>query len=88
MENVENKNCGKLALGLCLGGLIIFTCFVSATILFKLPSPSSIAAAGYFVFIGLQISAFVLGILSKNDKFGKAAYITSSILALGSLALM
>ena len=88
MENIENKKSGKLALGLCLGGLLIFAFLLLAINIFKPTSSFQLILTSYIVFISFQISAFVLGLLSKHDKFGKAAYITSSILALGSFALM
>jgi len=42
----------------------------------------------YLIFFGSQIAAFVLGIVSRKKRLGKAASVTSVVLALGSPAFL
>jgi len=46
------------------------------------------AQAAYMIFLGFQISAFVLGIVSRQETLGKSAYITSAVLAVGSVLFL
>lgn len=74
----------KLALGLCIGGLI-----VSAALIVLLSSQSnSRQGAAYLVFLAGQFTAFLLGVLSFQHPFGKAATIASVALMAGSLLFL
>jgi len=46
------------------------------------------AMHGYGVFVAFSVAAIVLGILTRASTIGKAAWITSSILLVGSLGLL
>lgn len=81
MDNPEKKRYGALALTLCLGGLLLAVVIgmIARLLGYNADMPA------YFVFLGFQIGAFVLGIASRQDVLGKTAYITSAILAVGSV---
>lgn len=75
------KEYGALALGLSLGGLVIAALIgVVAGLL-----DHNVGMAAYLVFLGFQVAAFVLGILSRQAILGKTAYITSAVLAVTSI---
>ena len=84
MSNKEMKRYGKLALVLCLGGLILAVAIgVSARLMnYNADVPA------YLIFLGFQVAAFVVGILSRREPLGKAAFLTSAILGLGSAVLL
>lgn len=81
--NDENKY-GAVALALCLGGLILA---ISIGLIAKVLGHDARMPA-YFVFIGFQTSGFILGIVSRQEALGKTAYITSGILAVGSILFL
>jgi len=84
MKELERKRAGGIALGLCLGGLLLA---VSIGMIANLLGHDARMPA-YFVFLGFQVAGCVLGIMARQDILGKTAYITSSALALGSLLFM
>ncbi len=84
MEKTENKNRGKLALCLSLSGLFIFVILFFAVNFVTPQSQFSFLMISYCIFLCFQISAFVFGILSRHDKFGKAGYLISLILTVVS----
>jgi hypothetical protein len=45
----------------------------------------AVILGSYMVFLGFQITGFFLGIVSRQEVFGKMACITSVALALGSI---
>ena len=72
---------GVIALALCLGGLVIASAIgvLASARGYRGHTPA------YLVFLGFQVAAFVLGMASKGDRFGKTACITSAVLAVGSI---
>jgi hypothetical protein len=84
MNESEKKRSGAIALALCLGGLLLA---LSIGMIAKLLGHDARMPA-YLVFLSFQIAGFVMGIVSRQEVLGKTAYITSAILAVGSLALL
>jgi hypothetical protein len=83
MEGIERRS-GLIALSLCLGGLSLA---VLIGMLAKLLGHDASMPA-YLVFLGFQIAGFVMGIVSRQKVLGKTAYITSAVLALGSIFII
>jgi len=79
------KGHGALALGLSLGGLVLA---VLIGVVAGLVGRNMDVMPAYLLFLGFQIAAFVLGIISRQEALGKAAYITSAVLAVASLLLV
>ena len=75
---------GAIALALSLGGPVVA---VAIGMLARALGTQAHMPA-YFVFLGFQVAAFVLGRASKGDRFGKAACITSAVLAIGSILFL
>jgi len=75
---------GKVALAMCLGGMVLAGLWA----LVALRVGVGLALPVYLVFLAFQVAAFVLGLLSLRDPMGKAAAITSVVLAAGSLLTM
>ena len=82
--NDEKKKHATIALALCLGGLLLA---VSIGMIARLLEHDARMPA-YFVFLGFQIAGFVLGIISRQEILGKTAYITSAVLAVGSILFL
>lgn len=74
---------GFLALALSLGG-VVAAVVLEATILRGQPG----VVAGYLIFVAFQIAAFALGVSARKDAAGKAACITSVVMACGSILLL
>ena len=72
---------GKWALLISIGGLVV------ASILVGLIGGRMVGWIPFFLFLGTQTAAFVLGVLSWRDPFGKAAVFTSAALTLFALLL-
>lgn len=84
MNDTDKGKHGRLALALCLGGLVLAVAIgmVARLLHYNADMPA------YLIFLGFQIAAFVLGIVSWNDILGKTAAITSGILAVGATVLL
>ncbi len=80
----SRKSYGALALGLSLGGLVLA---VLIGMLARFLGHNADMPA-YLVFLGFQIGAFVLGIVSRREILGKTAYITSAVFAAASLLVL
>ena len=78
------KQYGAIALALGLGGLLLA---VAIGMIAHLLGQDARTPA-YLVFLGFQVAGFVLGIVSRQEALGKAAYITSAVLAGGSLVFL
>lgn len=76
---------GKVALGICLGALVVGTMTVCASAKFQ---TSQIASTATYLFLLCEIAALILGLISFKDPLGKAAAITSGVLTVGMLLLM
>jgi hypothetical protein len=74
----------KIALCVCLGGLVPGGLVAGQA---RILSPDA-AGMAYLLFVGCQIAAFVLGVMSWKDSLGKAAGVVSAVLAVGSLFLI
>ena len=81
--NEKNKH-GVIALTLCLGGLVLA---VSIGMIASFLEHDARTPA-YLVFLGFQVAGFIMGIVSRQDVLGKTAYITSAVLAVGSLLFL
>jgi hypothetical protein len=68
------RSMDKVALGLCLGGVVLAV-FVGMLG----------GRGGYAIFVAFQIAALVLGIVTRASPLGKTAAIASGILLVGSL---
>ena len=84
MNTTERKPLDKLALGICIAGIILAA--VIAVLGRLLNQDYSMIAYGTFV--GLEIIALVLGIVSRAQPLGKTSAIASSILLIGSVAFL
>jgi len=71
----------KWALLISMGGLVL------AGLLVVLSGGRMAVWIPFFLFLGTQIAAFVLGILSWRDTFGKAAVLTSAALSVFAFLL-
>lgn len=80
----RERRYGGVALGVSLGGLVV--AFAIGMIASVLGYQSGMPA--YLVFAGCQAAAFVLGLISWKEPFGKASCITSALLAVGSIAFV
>lgn len=80
MNNTDKRKLGGLALTLCLGGLVLA---VAVGMLSRLAGYNADMPA-YLIFLGFQVAGFVLGIAARQESQGKAAALTSAILAAGS----
>jgi uncharacterized membrane protein len=67
---------GRIALGLCLGGVILAALIGDRVV------------PAYLIFLSFQIAAFTLGILTWRTPLGKAAAIAASLLTAGSVTLV
>jgi hypothetical protein len=67
---------GRVALALCLGGVIL------AALIGQRALPA------YLLFLSFQIVALTLGIVAWRTPLGKAAAIAASVLTVGSFALV
>ena len=74
----------RLALGLSLAGVVLG---VLIAIVGRL-NAQDFAMHGYGVFVAFSVAAIVLGIIARGSPLGMAALITSSILLIGSIALL
>lgn len=84
MTETTPKSMDKIALGLCLGGVVL--AIVAAMVGRLLDHNFTMMAYG--VFVAFQIAALVLGIVTRTSPLGKAAAITSGILLVGSFLFM
>ena len=74
----------RLALGLSLAGVVLG---VLIAIVGRL-NAQDFAMHGYGVFVAFSVAAIVLGIITRASPIGRTALITSSILLVGSLAML
>ena len=89
IEKAKSKRkLGKIAFVLMLAGILLPVIPFFAIEL--LSGPNTRAAIAPFFFLGLafEIAAFVTGVLSWPDVFGKASVLTTSILAVLSVLLI
>ncbi len=84
MNDTDKRKYGGLALSLCLGGLVLA---IAVGMLARLLQHNADMPA-YLIFLGFQVAGFVLGIVSRQDALGKTAYITSAVLAVGSVLFL
>ena len=84
MNITEKKSLDKMAFGVCIAGIILAA--VIAILGRLLNQDYSMIAYGTFV--GLEIIAFVLGIVSRAQPLGKASAVASSLLLIGSVAFL
>ena len=84
MIESEKRRSGAVALALSLGGLVLA---VSIGMVAKLLGHDASMPA-YFVFLGFQVAGFALGIVSRQEILGKTAYVTSAVLAIGSVVFL
>jgi hypothetical protein len=73
---------GKIAFTFLLVGIILpVVCFFTLEILIATgPNVHAIIAPWFFLGLAFEIAAFVLGVISWPDVFGKAAALTTSVL--------
>ena len=74
----------RLALGLSLAGVVLG---VLISIVGWL-NGQDFAMHGYGVFVAFSVAAIVLGTITRASAIGRTALITSSILLIGSLAML
>ncbi|MCK4292359.1 MAG: hypothetical protein KAY65_04125 [Planctomycetes bacterium] len=89
IEKAKSKRkLGKIAFVLMLAGILLPVIPFFAIEL--LSGPNTRAAIGPFFFLGaaFEIAAFVTGVLSWPDVYGKASVLTTSILAVLSVLLI
>ncbi len=89
IEKAKSKRkLGKIAFVLMLAGILLPVIPFFAIEL--LSGPNTRAAIGPFFFLGVafEIAAFVTGVLSWPDIYGKATVLTTSILAVLSVLLI
>jgi len=84
MNDRDSRKHGRLALTLCLGGLVLA---VAIGMVARLLHHHADMPA-YLIFLGFQIAAFVLGMVSRQDALGRTAAIASGILAVGSAVFL
>jgi len=84
MTEQNESKFGKLALALSLGGVILA---VAIGVLARLAGYRADMPA-YLVFLAFQVAAMVLGLIAWRTPLGKAAAITSVVLAVSSLTLL
>ena len=84
MNITERKSLDKMAFGVCIAGIILAA--VIAILGRLLNQDYSMIAYGTFV--GLEIIAFVLGIVSRAQPLGKTSAVASSLLLIGSVAFL
>lgn len=84
MTDTDKGKHGGLALALCLGGLVLA---IAIGLAGRLVHHNADMPA-YLIFLGFQIGGFVLGIVSRQEVLGRAAAITSAVLAVGSVVLL
>jgi len=84
MNTTERKSLDKLAFIICITGSILAAVI---TILGKFLN-DDYSMIAYSTFVGLEITALVLGIVSRAQPLGKTSAIASSILLIGSLAVL
>lgn len=84
----SKRKLGKIAFVLMLAGILLPVIPFFAIEL--LSGPNTHAAIGPFFFLGLafEIAAFVTGVLSWPDVYGKASVLTTSVLAVLSVLLI
>lgn len=70
---------GRLALALSVGGVLV-AILLELTIARSQPG----VMVGYLAFMAFQIAAFALGLGARKDGAGRAACVTSAVLACGS----
>lgn len=74
----------RVALALSLSGVILGVIIAMVGRLLN----EDFAMHAYGVFVAFSVAAIVLGILTRTSTIGKAAWITSSILLVGSLGML
>ncbi len=79
-----NLNCGRLALAICLGGVVLAVLIGLAARLFGYDA----CMWAYLVFASFQIAAIVIGYRARRDPLGRASAITASILFVLSFGLL
>jgi len=84
IDKVKSKRkLGKIAFVLMLVGIILpGLCYFAVDLLAKATAENAHAAIGPWFFLGVafEIAAFVMGVISWPDVFGKATVITISVL--------
>ncbi len=81
MAEITPNLMDKIALGLCLGGVVLAVAVAMAGRLLG----HNFTMMAYGIFLAFQIAALVLGIVTRSRPLGKTAAITSSVLLVGSL---
>jgi len=81
MTQTDKTWMDKLALGLCVGGVVVA---IGVAMLGKILGHNFTMLA-YGIFVAFQIVALVLGVITRSKPLGKPAAISSGVLLLGSL---
>ena len=84
MNTPERRYLDKLAFGLCIAGIILAAVIA---ILGRLLNQDYRMIA-YGTFVGLEVIALVLGIVTRAQPLGKTSAIASGILLVGSVAFL
>ncbi len=84
MTSEDHVSLDKLALSLCIGGVIAA---VAVALTGELLG-HNFRMTAYCIFVAFQIAALVLGIITRATPLGKAALITAGTLLIGFLALL
>ncbi len=81
MADTVGKSTDKLALALCLGGVLIAVAVAIVGRLFG----QNFTMMAYGIFVAFQIAALVLGMVARSKPLGKTAAITSGVLLVASV---
>jgi hypothetical protein len=84
MDLTERKALDKLAFGTCLAGVV----GAAAIALLGRMLNEDLSMIAYGTFVGLEVIALVLGIVSRARPLGKASAIAAGILLVGSIAFV
>jgi len=76
MEAAKESHLDKLALALCLGGVVLAASIAALGALLN----QDFTKIAYGIFVAFELAAFVLGIITRATPLGKAAAITSFML--------
>lgn len=84
VEPSSKRTVAKLALALCLGGTLLPIPVALAAIIF---GPHFLLLA-FLLFVALQVTALILGVVAHRERLGRGTAIASALLLLLSLVLL
>ena len=84
MTDANQTSMDKVALALCLGGVVVAVAVAMIGSILDL----HFTKMAYVIFVAFQIAALVLGIVTRSRPLGKSAAITSGVLLIGSWVLL